>query len=66
MKIVLNGTETDAAPDVTVATLLTEKGITAEKIAVAVGTQVIPRAQWQTTPLQENDKITIISAVRGG
>ncbi|MCI6278283.1 MAG: sulfur carrier protein ThiS [Bacteroidales bacterium] len=66
MKIVLNGTETDAAPDVTVATLLTEKGITAEKIAVAVGTKVIPRAQWQTTPLQENDKITIISAVRGG
>ena len=66
MKIFLNGSETETTSGATITTLLTEKGITAEKIAVAIGTKVIPRAEWQTTPLQENDKVTIISAVRGG
>lgn len=35
-------------------------------IAVAIGIRVIPRTQWETTPLAENDSITIIRATRGG
>ncbi len=35
-------------------------------IAVALHHQVIPRARWQNTNLQEEDKITIITATQGG
>ena len=66
MKILLNGSETEVPPGTTLAALLTERGFTGEKIAAAIGTRVIPRADWPATPLQENDKVTLISAVRGG
>ena len=41
--------------------ILTQKGI-----AVAVNNAVIPKAEWQTTILTENDKIIIIKATQGG
>jgi sulfur carrier protein len=41
--------------------ILTQKGI-----AVAVNNTVIPKAEWQTKNLTENDKITIIKATQGG
>ena len=41
--------------------ILTQKGI-----AVAVNNAVIPKAEWQTKTLTENDKITIIRATQGG
>lgn len=66
MKIILNGKETEITPGATIATMLTMKGYTGDKIAVAIGTKVVPRAEWQITSLNENDKVTIISAVRGG
>ena len=66
MKIVLNGKEEEVLPGTTVQSLLSRGGFTGTKIAVAIGHKVIPRAEWQITPLQENDKVTIISAVRGG
>lgn len=35
-------------------------------IAVAVNNQVIPKQQWDTTPLKQNDNILIITATQGG
>jgi thiamine biosynthesis protein ThiS len=35
-------------------------------VAVAVGFDVVERDRWSTTPLKENDKVTIIGAVCGG
>jgi sulfur carrier protein len=35
-------------------------------IAVALHHRVIPRTRWQNTTLQEEDKITIITATQGG
>ena len=35
-------------------------------VAVAVGFDVVERDSWSTTPLKENDKVTIIGAVCGG
>jgi sulfur carrier protein len=48
-------------------TALGQNGITSQKgIAVAVNNLVIPKAEWQTKILHENDKITIIKATQGG
>lgn len=35
-------------------------------IAVALNNQVIPRADWPATPLQDRDTILIITATQGG
>lgn len=35
-------------------------------IAVAVNNEVIPRTNWQTFIVNENDKITVITATQGG
>ena len=35
-------------------------------IAAALGTTIIKRSEWATTPLPENDTLDIITAVQGG
>ncbi|TRX40667.1 sulfur carrier protein ThiS [Corynebacterium guaraldiae] len=65
MILTLNGQPYDTAAD-TVAQLLKEKGIAPEGTAVAVAEQVIPRSQWETTPLNEGAAVEILTAVQGG
>ncbi|MCK8047102.1 sulfur carrier protein ThiS [Shewanella sp. 1CM18E] len=43
-----------------------EKGITLATIAVAVNGSVVPRATWQQTQCQANDKLELFSVVAGG
>ena len=48
-------------------TALEKNGIQNQKgIAVAVNNVVVPKVEWQTKILNENDKITIIRATQGG
>lgn len=35
-------------------------------IAVAVNNKVVPRAEWPACLLQENDKVLVITATKGG
>lgn len=53
--------------DATLTLALEQNGITSQKgIAVAVNNTVIPKTEWVTKTLNENDKITIIKATQGG
>ena len=65
MILTLNGQPYDTAAS-TVAQLLEEKGIAADGTAVAVAAQVVPRSQWQDTPLTEGADVEILTAVQGG
>ncbi|KHO29059.1 sulfur carrier protein ThiS [Corynebacterium minutissimum] len=65
MILTLNGQPYDTAAS-TVAQLLEEKGIAADGTAVAVAEQVVPRSQWQDTPLTEGADVEILTAVQGG
>ncbi|MEM5984852.1 sulfur carrier protein ThiS [Corynebacterium hesseae] len=65
MILILNGQPYDTAAD-TVAQLLKEKDIAPDGTAVAVAEQVIPRSQWDTTPLNEGAAVEILTAVQGG
>lgn len=65
MILTLNGQLYDTAAS-TVAQLLEEKGIAADGTAVAVAEQVVPRSQWQDTPLTEGADVEILTAVQGG
>lgn len=48
--------------------LLTDQGIDEEQggVAIAVNGEVVPRGDWDQTPLRPNDKIEIVHIVRGG
>ncbi len=48
--------------------LLAEKGIDPDRggVAVAVNGEVVPRAEWDQTPVKPNDQIEIVHIVRGG
>ena len=48
--------------------LLAEKGIDSDRggVAVAVNGEVVPRAEWDQTPVKPNDQIEIVHIVRGG
>ncbi|MBU2020243.1 MAG: sulfur carrier protein ThiS [Bacteroidetes bacterium] len=49
------------------SSLLISKGLLEKSgIAVAINNQVIPKSEWESTHLQINDEILIITAAAGG
>ena len=66
MKLSVNRQAVEADAGETLAGLLQRMSVPAEGVAVAVNNRVVPRSEWATTPLHEEDRITIIRAARGG
>ncbi len=56
----------DELPGSLAALLLLEAPQKTKGIAVALNNQVMPRAQWPATPLNDRDTILIITATQGG
>lgn len=50
----------------TVADLVAQLALPADGVAVAVGMDIVPRAQWAERPLAEGEKVMIIKAASGG
>ena len=65
MILILNGQPTDTSAT-TITELLDEQNIAADGTAVAVSEQVVPRSQWESTPLAEGATVEILTAVQGG
>ncbi|MBI1191593.1 MAG: sulfur carrier protein ThiS [Bacteroidetes bacterium] len=66
MELMVNGRELSSSSQ-NVAELLKEMQLNERPgIAVALNEQVVPRVEWQATPLRAQDRITIIAAVAGG
>ena len=65
-KLSVNRQAVEADAGETLAGLLQRMSVPAEGVAVAVNNRVVPRSEWATTPLHEEDRITIIRAVCGG
>ncbi len=66
MQLVINGQEKDLQSSATIALMLKELDITGSHIAVALNFQVVPRSNYDKTPLHEGDKVEIVHAVGGG
>lgn len=66
MKISLNNQWVETSGAVSVAQLLTDSGIALRGIAVAVNKQVVLKANWETTLLQNEDEVVVITATFGG
>jgi thiazole synthase len=68
MRIELNGDQVSLADGATVRTAIEASGAaTPERgVAVAVDGEVVPRGEWEATPLTEGQKVEVLAAIQGG
>lgn len=66
MRITVNGSPREVAPDATVASVVAAVTDTAEGVAVALNDTVVRRSAWPDTVLNEADRVEVLTASQGG
>jgi sulfur carrier protein len=68
MTVVVNGEERRLVPGTTVQALLDALDVPggARGVAVAVDAEVVPRAEWETTELDDGARVEVLRAIQGG
>ena len=66
MKITLNGEAKSVNEGLTVAALLVDLGLVAEKVAVERNLEIVPKSNFETTPLVDGDKLEVVHFIGGG
>jgi sulfur carrier protein len=69
MKLHLNGEERDFASSgapFTLAALIETLGMKADRVAVELNRDIVPRARWAATKLNEGDRLEVVHFVGGG
>ena len=66
MRLIINVEERIVPDELTLAALVRHLSLTPERLAIERNLHVVRRADWPTTPLEENDRIEIIHFVGGG
>lgn len=65
MRLVINAEERELASSMLDA-LIEELGMKADRVAVELNRQIVPRSQWNSTALNEGDRLEIVHFVGGG
>ncbi len=66
MKIVVNNSETEIPENTTVSQLLESRSLPRTGIAVGINGKIVPKSEWETCRLSENDSLIVIRAACGG
>jgi sulfur carrier protein len=69
MKLRINGEERDfsgSPAPLTLAALVEILGMKADRVAVELNLDIVPRGQWAATSLNEGDRLEIVHFVGGG
>jgi sulfur carrier protein len=66
MRVTINGTPRGVPSETTVADLVTELTPHRRGVAVAVNGEVVPRADWDSAPLHDGDRVEVLTAAQGG
>jgi sulfur carrier protein len=66
MQLVINGEERQVEPSTTVKQLLASLGLADTLVAVERNEEVGPRAQHESTELNEGDRVEVVHFVGGG
>jgi sulfur carrier protein len=68
MRIELNGEPRELAAGSTLADAVRASGVErrGRGVAVALDGEVVPRAEWGSTPLGEGSEVEVLAAVQGG
>ena len=62
----LNGSRRELPDGATVAAALEMLEAPREGVAVALDGEIVPRGEWETTPLLEGQEVEVLQAVQGG
>ena len=66
MKLQINGEVREFSSPLSLASLLEQMALKADRVAVELNRNIVPREQWATTGLQEGDELEIVHFVGGG
>ena len=66
MKITVNGELREIPDGLNVAALLQHLEMPADRVAIERNLDILPRAKWQETEVQPNDRYEIVHLVGGG
>jgi sulfur carrier protein len=66
MNIQINGNIQQFDDNITASQLVDKLGLQGRRIAMEVNQEIVPRSQYDTYQLSENDQVEIIHAVGGG
>lgn len=64
--MVVNGERRRIRDGLTVAELLAELGLAADRVAVELNREILKREQWTSQPLKAGDQLEIVHFVGGG
>ncbi len=66
MHIQLNGEAYTLSESLSVAGLIEHLQLAGRRVAVELNFEIVPRSQYETTLLKENDSVEIVHAIGGG
>jgi sulfur carrier protein len=67
VRIELNGRAVEVEALATVADAVAASGASERRgVAVAVEGEIVPRSEWDATPLREGQQVDVLQAVQGG
>lgn len=64
--VVINGEPRELPAGLNVLDMLSHLGLAANRVAIERNRDILPRAQWQQTPVEPNDSYEIVQFVGGG
>jgi thiamine biosynthesis protein ThiS len=66
MKLLVNGEDREFESVSTLSSLVEQLGMKADRLAVELNHELVPRDRWGATELSEGDKLEIVHFVGGG
>jgi thiamine biosynthesis protein ThiS len=66
MKIVINGEERSFDDHLTLAALVAQLGMKADRVAVELNHSIVRRDKWTQTELHDGDRLEVVHFVGGG
>ena len=66
MKVVINGEDQQVDGPITLSGLVERLGMKADRVAVELNLDIVPRNRWNETHLADGDRLEIVHFVGGG
>jgi thiamine biosynthesis protein ThiS len=66
MHLVINGDDKQCTDGMSLAGLIDELGMKADRVAVELNREIVARPRWAETVLHDGDKLEIVHFVGGG
>ena len=66
MQLTINGEKKDFSDGLSLAALVEQMAMKAERVAIELNLDIVPRSRWLETMLKDGDRLEIVHFVGGG